>query len=117
MKKCIGIVLIILSVFACMCSWRKKQVGAGSYRASHHTDAWETPAPPDGTVWINEADKEELMLLPGVGETLAQAVLDERERNGSFYYAEDLMSVRGIGPSKLNDIFPWIHLGSDSDGE
>ncbi len=69
---------------------------------------------PDGSVSVNSADAEELMMLPGIGETLAQAILDEREHHGPFYYAEDLISVRGIGKSKLLQIRPFLNL---SEGE
>ena len=81
-----------------------------SFSASGRSGAFETPALPQGTVRINEADLEELMLLPGVGETLAQAILDERELHGPFIYPEDLMAVRGIGPSKLREILPYLNL-------
>ena len=81
-----------------------------SFSASGRSGAFETPALPQGTVRINEADLEELMLLPGVGETLAQAILDERAAHGPFYYPEDLISVRGIGASKLEKLAPWLNF-------
>lgn len=56
---------------------------------------------PKGTVAVNSADLYELTELPGVGETIAQAIIDEREANGWFRVPEDLLSVRGIGPKKL----------------
>ena len=62
----------------------------------------------DGTIRINEADAEELQQLPGVGETIAQAIIDEREAHGPFYFPEDLMAVRGIGESKYEQIRPWL---------
>ena len=35
--------------------------------------------------------------LTGVGPTLAEAIVREREQNGAFLSADDLMRVRGIG--------------------
>ncbi|QQK07666.1 helix-hairpin-helix domain-containing protein [Miniphocaeibacter halophilus] len=45
---------------------------------------------------INSASREELMLLPGIGETRADAILKYREEN-SFKKIEDLMNISGIG--------------------
>ena len=53
------------------------------------------------TVSVNSADLYELTELYGVGETLAQAIIDEREAHGPFHYPEDLLAVRGIGQKKL----------------
>lgn len=50
----------------------------------------------DVRVNINSATKEQLMTLPGVGETRAQAILDYRRENGAFLSIEDLMKVNGI---------------------
>lgn len=65
---------------------------------------------PAGSVDINHAGFGELLQLPGVGETIAQAILDEREAHGNFRYPEDLLAVRGIGAAKLETLLPWIHL-------
>lgn len=50
----------------------------------------------DGRVNINTADTEELCSLTGVGETRAQAIIDYREKNGSFRSVEGIMEVPGI---------------------
>jgi competence protein ComEA len=50
---------------------------------------------------VNTAGAEQLESLPGVGPATAQAILDERERRGSFATVDDLLDVRGIGPAKL----------------
>lgn len=49
-----------------------------------------------GKVNLNTATIEELMTLPGIGEVRAQAILDFREKNGSFQKVEDLLEVEGI---------------------
>ena len=54
-----------------------------------------------GTISVNLAELEDLLELPGVGETLATAILTEREAHGWYYYPEDLMAAKGIGKAKL----------------
>lgn len=64
----------------------------------------------NGNVAVNTADAEELTELTGVGETISALIVAEREANGPFYYAEDLESVRGIGPATLSRFREMIDL-------
>jgi competence protein ComEA len=50
---------------------------------------------------INKASKEELMQLEGVGDTYAQKIIEFREANGPFQRPDDLLNVKGIGPTTL----------------
>lgn len=50
---------------------------------------------------INTADVAELDELPGVGESTARAIVEDREANGPFTTPEDLMRVSGIGEKKF----------------
>lgn len=50
----------------------------------------------DGKVNINKASKEELMTLPGVGESRAESIIKYREDVGAFQSIEDIMQVSGI---------------------
>lgn len=54
-----------------------------------------------GIVDINSATLSELDALPGVGPSTAQAIIDYRVANGPYASVDDLLNVRGIGPSKL----------------
>lgn len=62
---------------------------------------------------INLASKEDLMALPGIGETLAQRILAYRMEHGSFLAVEELLSVPGIGTSKLEAILDLITTGGN----
>ena len=53
---------------------------------------------------------DELDTLPGVGEVIAQRIIEEREENGPFYYPEDLMNVKGIGEKTLEKLLSHIRL-------
>ncbi len=56
----------------------------------------------DETININTADKETLMLISGIGEKLAAAIISYREENGGFASPEELANIRGIGSSMLD---------------
>lgn len=67
---------------------------------------------PSGAVNVNAAGEDELCGLPGIGPKLAQRIIDEREQNGAFAFAEDLLNVRGIGEKTLQKLLPYISLES-----
>lgn len=64
-----------------------------------------------GRIDINTATKAQLMLLPGIGQVLAQRILDYRQENGAFSSTDDLLLVEGIGPGKLERIQQYITVG------
>ena len=61
-----------------------------------------------GTVNVNTATAEELQLLPGIGETRARAVIETRKRRGGFESVEELLDVKGIGESSLQQMRPYV---------
>ena len=52
-----------------------------------------------------------LVLLPGIGETLASRIIEYRETVGPFRQTEDLLKVKGIGRACLSDIRDYIMIG------
>lgn len=58
----------------------------------------------DEKISINEADSKELQSLTGIGQTIADRIVEYRDENGDFAYLEQLMNVSGIGTSLFNKI-------------
>ncbi len=57
---------------------------------------------------INTADKSSLMLIPGVGELLAQRIIDYRINNGKFSDISEIRNVRGIGEKTFAGLKDYI---------
>jgi len=49
----------------------------------------------------NAATHAELQLLPGIGPSLAEQIIADRERNGPYPSADALDRVPGIGPRTI----------------
>lgn len=59
----------------------------------------------EGKVNINTATAEEISEnLDGIGDTIAQRIVEYREQNGNFSNIEDIKNVSGIGDSKYEKI-------------
>jgi len=57
---------------------------------------------------INTADKEQLILLPGIGPVTAEAILAYRKDNGNFKSIDELTKVKGIGDKTLVKLKPFL---------
>jgi competence protein ComEA len=62
--------------------------------------------PADFTVEINSAPRSELMRLPGIGETLANRIIEKRP----YTRLTDLLEVEGIGPSTYRRLKSMLRL-------
>lgn len=67
------------------------------------------PLAPDERIDINRASESELDRLPGVGPATAAAVVEARDTGTVFRRAEDLVVVRGIGPSLVARVRNHVH--------
>jgi competence protein ComEA len=62
----------------------------------------------EGPVNLNTATEPQLDTLPGIGPTLAGAIIRERERRGGFTRVDQLRDVRGIGEKRFADLQPLV---------
>ena len=53
-----------------------------------------------GKININRSDKDGLILIPGIGPTLAQRIIDYRIQNGDFSDIEELRNIKGVTESR-----------------
>lgn len=72
---------------------RKQAEKADKKRVSQKRDAAEDTA---GRVDLNQASKEELLTLPGIGEAKALLIIQYRTEHGAFSKPEDIMQISGI---------------------
>lgn len=69
------------------------------------------PVAEPGLVNINTASAQELSTLPGIGEVLAQRIVDYRKVHGRFESLDALLNIAGIGRGKLESIIDHITTG------
>ena len=57
---------------------------------------------------INTATKEQLMAVPGIGETYADRIINYREEYGDFDSLDELLNVQGIGEKRLESFSEYL---------
>jgi len=90
-------VALLLAAVACLVLMR----WGASQRASP-TVGWRVDP--------STASRAELSVLPGVGPSLARAIVLDRASHGPFRSVDDLTRVKGIGPARLAALRPWLRV-------
>jgi competence protein ComEA len=65
---------------------------------------------PPHAINLNTATTEELQKLPGIGPTLAKAIVNVREKSGPFRRVEDLLAVPRITRRTIEKIRPYVRV-------
>ena len=73
-------------------------------------DATANGGAPSGPLDLNTATATDLETLPGIGPTLAEAIVRQREKMGRFQSVDDLKQVRGIGEGRFADIKELVRV-------
>ncbi len=82
----------------------------GKKHASPKAHYQTKPLPALHSIPLNSASSEMLQRLPGVGEKMAQAILNYRKTHGKFESIEALNNVKGVGDKKLAKWRPYLKL-------
>lgn len=61
---------------------------------------------------LNQANRAELLQLPGIRDTLAERIEEHRTKSGGFRSVEELEQVPGIGKATLEKLRPWVYVDS-----
>jgi comEA protein len=70
-----------------------------------------TKKPPTHPIDINSASSAQLQEVPGIGPATADKILQMRKSYGAFKSVDDLLSVRGIGPKRLEKMRKYLVAG------
>jgi competence protein ComEA len=102
--QCVAAGLVCCCLVALLAHWW--------WRGGWHSELMEVERVKPGTipyvVDVNQADWPELVVLPGMGETLARRIVNYRETAGPFRSIAELEKINGIGPRTLARLRPYL---------
>ena len=86
------------------------EIKNGVSNDSSSTDMTNSQASQNKVININFASLSELVQLPGIGNVIAQNIIDYRNKYGQFKSREELKNVKGIGEKKFEEIKDFISV-------
>lgn len=64
--------------------------------------------PPNSSVSVNDAEAAELAVVPGIGQAIAQRIVELRRREGAFTSLDQLLDVAGMTQTRLDRARPYL---------
>jgi len=83
---------------------------SSNFNNSSSTDTASSQPSQNKIININFAGLSELVQLPGIGNVIAQNIIDYRNKYGQFKNKEELKNVKGIGEKKFEKIKDFISV-------
>ena len=78
---------------------------------------WPFPPPQKATQSTHQyqhCEVRQLQLVPGIGPSTAEKILQMRKSYGAFKSVNDLMAIRGIGPKRLEKMRKYLTVGKSA---
>ena len=98
--------VLLLSLALLLMGWHAWSSQRGSCRPSTlESDILDTP-----NLDLNQADRAQLLQLPGVGDNLAGRIVVYREQHRGFHDVDELRNVGGIGPKMMERLRPLLYV-------
>lgn len=87
--------------------------GEATPAPAHRTRNRKTHArTPDISIDVNAADAASLASLPGIGETLAERIVEYRNLNGPFASLDELADVAGMTQRRIDAVLPYLRIST-----
>jgi len=77
----------------------------------------EKPALQPHSIDINQASKDQIMLLPGIGQAYAERIIIYRTDHGPFPSVDALDRVKGIGKKTIERLRPFVTVMPPKEAE
>ncbi len=103
MKKLISGLLVLSALAIQTPAVHAQPVVSGNAQANEGTSQQQR-------IDLNSATVEQLITLPGVGQSKAKAIIKYREEVGPFLEVAQLTQVKGIGEKMLNKIEGYVQV-------
>jgi competence protein ComEA len=101
-----GTAVLLLGLALALLAWHAWQTQNGRCRPS----TLETPDLISPALDLNQADRAQLLQLPGVGDNLARRIEAYRTEHRGFRDVDELRNVAGIGPKMLEKLRPLLYV-------
>ena len=102
----------LLTLAMLLSLWCSDSRSSSSLPASH-----SAPDPQfEQRIDLNLATSAELELLDGIGPKLADRIIADRDKRGSFATVESIRRVKGIGPKTLEKNRRWMKVTNAAEG-